>query len=287
MIEVGYMNNSLSIEFRKKIYNIVRKMMSTTRNFEIEILNKEKLETTGTTIYAVNHSNYHDIPTVAEISNEHFFLLLGVQKLRLIDKIAFFLLGRIYVDRKNKDSKRNAKEQMIDLVSKGNNLLIFPEATWNVTPNKMVLPLNWGIIDIARVTGAKIKPINFEYFGNKCYVNVGEDIVVSKTDDKQLKIDELEESMSTLKWQILENNGIYSRSSITEKDFECYTTDRFDEYKPIDPEYEKSVIRKVYDTEEEVFKHFKNIEITKENAFLMKAKNEYLDKYPDESSKIR
>ena len=271
--------NSLSTEFRKKIYNIVRKMMSTTRNFKIEVLNEEKLKTNGTTIYAVNHSNYHDIPTVSEISNEHFFLLLGVQKLRLIDRIAFFLLGRIYVDRKDKISKQEAKEQMIDLASKGNHLLIFPEGTWNVTPNKLVLPLNWGIIDIARTTGAKIKPINFEYFGDKCFVNVGDDIIVTKDDDKKQKIDELEESMATLKWQTLEGNGIYSRTSITEKDFECYTKDRFEEYKPIDPDYESSIIRKVYDTEEEVFSHFRDLKITKETAFLIKPKNEYNDKY--------
>jgi len=279
--------NSLSTELRKKIYFIVRKMMSTTRNFEIEIFNKEKLETNGTTIYAVNHSNYHDIPTVSEISNEHFYLLLGVQKLRIIDRIAFFLLGRIYVDRKNKESKRMAKEQMIDLSSKGNHLLMFPEATWNTTPNKLVLPLNWGIIDIARTTGAKIKPINFEYVEDKCYVNVGDDIIVSKEDDKQTKIDELEESMATLKWETLEKFGTFERCSITEKDFECYTTDRYDEYKPLDVEYEQSVIRKVYDTEEEVFAHFRDIEITKDNVFLLKLKNAYNEKYPEEERKVR
>ena len=37
----------------------------------------------------------------------------------------------------------------------------------------------------ARVTGAKIKPINLEYFDGKCVVNVGDDIVVSKDDDKK------------------------------------------------------------------------------------------------------
>ena len=100
----GIMNNNFSTELRKKIYFLVRKMLSTTRNFEFKFLNEEKLETDGTVIYSVNHSNCHDLPTIAEISNEHFFLLAGVQNLRLIDKLAFFLLGCIYVDRKNKEN---------------------------------------------------------------------------------------------------------------------------------------------------------------------------------------
>lgn len=279
--------NSLSTNFRKKIYNIVRKMMSTTKNFEIEILNEEKLKTDGTTIYAVNHSNFHDVPTMTELSDEHFFLLAGVQNLRLVDKIGFFLLGSIYVDRKNKTSKNSVKDTMIDLANKGNHLLIFPEGTWNVTANKLVLPLNWGIIDIARVTGAKIKPINLEYFDGKCVVNVGDDIVVSKDDDKKEKIDELEETMATLKWDTLEGRGIFTRTSITEKDFASYTTDRFEEYKSLNPEEEKSVIRKVYDTEEDVFKFFEDIELNGDNAFLAKSQSRYLEKYSSEGKKVR
>lgn len=279
--------NSLSTNFRKKIYNIVRKMMSTTKNFEIEILNEEKLKTDGTTIYAVNHSNFHDVPTMTELSDEHFFLLAGVQNLRLVDKIGFFLLGSIYVDRKNKTSKNSVKDTMIDLANKGNHLLIFPEGTWNVTANKLVLPLNWGIIDIARVTGTKIKPINLEYFDGKCVVNVGDDIVVSKDDDKKEKIDELEEIMATLKWDTLEGRGIFTRTSITEKDFASYTTDRFEEYKSLNPEEEKSVIRKVYDTEEDVFKFFEDIELNGDNAFLAKSQSRYLEKYSSEGKKVR
>lgn len=279
--------NSLSTNIRKKIFKIVRKMMSTTKNFEIEILNEEKLKTNGTTIYAVNHSNFHDVPTMTELSDEHFFLLAGVQNLRLIDKIGFFLLGSIYVDRKNKTSKNNVKDTMIDLANKGNHLLIFPEGTWNVTANKLVLPLNWGIIDIARATGAKIKPINLEYFDGKCVVNVGDDIVVLKDDSKQEKIDELEESMATLKWDTLEGRGVFTRTSITEKDFDVYTTDRFEEYKSLNPEEEKSVIRKVYDDEEDVFKFFNHIELNSNNAFLAKAQSRYLDKYEDEEKKVR
>lgn len=274
--------NSLSTELRKKIYNIVRKMMSTTRNFEIEVFNKEKLNVEGPVIYSVNHSNCHDVPTISEISDEHFFLLAGVQRLRLVDKIAFFLLGRVYVDRKNKESKQRSKEQMIDLVSKGNNLLIFPEGTWNVTPNKLTLPLNWGIIDIAKATGAVIKPINLEYIKDKCYVNIGDDIIVLPTDTKEDKIEELKEAMATLKWEILEMQGVFSRTSITEKDFECYSTDRFEEYKNLNVQYEKDIIRKDSVDEEEVFEHFRYIELTADNAFLAKSQRSYLDKYGDE-----
>ena len=143
------------------------------------------------------------------------------------------------------------------------------------------LPLNWGIIDIARSTNATIKPINLEYVDSKCYINVGDDIKVSSSDDKKEKIEELEDAMATLKWETIEKFGIVSRDTITEKDFECYTTDRYDEYKPLNPEYEKTVPRKEYDDEREVFEHLNSIEINSNNAFLARGRNDYNDVYEE------
>lgn len=49
---------------------------------------------------------------------------------------------------------------------------MFPEGTWNLTENLLMLPMKWGIIDIAKETGAQIIPTALEYDREqkKCFV---------------------------------------------------------------------------------------------------------------------
>lgn len=271
--------NKFKTKLHEILHPLVKILMKTTKNFDIEILNPEKLKRNGTTIYAVNHSNYHDIPTMCEIAQKQFYVLLGIQNLRLIDRIVFALNGNVYVDRKNSKDKNLSKEELIKLSINDSDLLIFPEGTWNTTENRLLLPLNWGIIDIAKISGAVIKPINLEYIGKKCYINVGDDITVEIKDDKYEKIKELETSMATLKWITLEQMGVKSRNDITYHDYETYTEERYKEYPKLNREYESSVIRKVYDTEEEVFSHLKTLKLNKNNAFLGRTKSDYINTY--------
>ena len=73
--------------------------------------------------------------------------------------------------------------------------------------------------------------------------------------------------------------GLYSRKNITHKDFELYTKKRYEEYPKLNPIYEKSVIRKEYDSEEEVYQHLKTLKLTKYNCFLAKSIIDYVNKY--------
>lgn len=267
------------IKFLKFINPFVCFLMKTTKNFKIKIINKEKLAVNGPTIYVANHSNFHDIPTMCEIVPSPFTILLGVQNLRIIDKIVFFLNGRIYVDRHDSVSKANSKIDLIKTIVNGGNLLVFPEATWNLTENKLILPLNWGVIDVAKKTKATIKPIVMEYEDDECNIMIGDDFTVKENDSKQEKIEELTEQMATMKWELIERKGISNRKDIGKQDLDIYTIDRCAEYPCLDVEYEKSVIRRPYITEEEAFEHLKNIEINQNNLFLQKQKNEYIKRY--------
>lgn len=91
---------------------------------------------------------------------------------------------------------------MSDYITDGQNICVFPEGTWNLTPSKPMLPLYWGIIDIARTTGRPIIPVVLEYRAFDCYVKWGAPIYVSSKDNKQSKIDELSDEMAALRWEI-------------------------------------------------------------------------------------
>jgi len=229
-------------KIRKLIHPFLLKLMPQKRNFPIEILNNmpEKKENV---IVAINHSCIHDLPIANEVVREHLYILLGKQSMELIDRIFFFLNGVVYVDRKSKKNKKKSLQKMLKILQGGKSLLMCPEGTWNLTPSKPMLPLNWGIIDLAKQTGVPIIPLILEYHPDCCYAKYGEPIYINKEMDKQTGIEQLEEAMATLKWDIWEMFPVQKRTEEMKAEFEEMVQKRVAEYRKFDYEYEMSVVR--------------------------------------------
>lgn len=170
-------------------------------------------------------------------------MLVGKQKLEILDRLFFRLNGVIYIDRKNKKSRRRGFDKMIKNLKAGKNLLMYPEGTWNLTPSKLMLPMNWGVIELAKRTGVPIVPLVAEYYLECCYVKLGEAIYIDKDMDKKTSIDHLEDVMVTLKWDICELFGVEKRTDRMKEEFEEMIQNRVHEYPKFDLEYEQSVIR--------------------------------------------
>ena len=119
----------------KMIHPMLLKIMVSTLKSELNIVSDNQIQFDYPVIYAVNHTNSHDVPAASEVIKNHSYVLAGSENLRLIEKILFKLNGVIFVDRSNNSSRGNSKEEAIKSLLMGNNLLIFPEGTWNVTSN--------------------------------------------------------------------------------------------------------------------------------------------------------
>lgn len=197
----------------------------------------------GQVIFASNHSNIHDIPTVWEIVKKHAFTLAGDEPRGDFNGIALAVNGVIWVKRDQKESKWDAKNNMFKLLEKGKSLLIFPEATWNLTPEKPMLPLHWGIIELAQKASCPIVPITLEYEGKKiCRYSVGQALYVSGTDDKTEMITRLRDEMATMRWEAWVEFAQSKRKNVTIEDFYEYTKVRLEEYPKLDVEFEKTTI---------------------------------------------
>jgi len=194
-------------------------------------------------IFAVNHSNRYDIPYTCEILSRQCYILLGKQPLEPVDRVAFVLNGAVWVDRKSREDKKLAVAKMIGILRNGANIIMFPEGTWNLTASKPMLPLYWGIIDIAKASERPIIPIILEYSVKYCYVAFGKPMYIMHGDDKGIKIEELNEQFSTLKWNIWEEYHDVGYDTVQE--WEAEVQKRITEYPKLDYEYEKSVVRKV------------------------------------------
>ena len=187
------------------------------------------------------------------------------------DRICAFLLGTLWVDRKSKPEKKQVVKKIIDLLNKGADFVIFPEGTWNLTPSKPMLPLYWGIIDIARKSGKPIIPLVLEYTSDKCYVAFGKPMTINATDKKSVKSQELNDKFATMKWKIWERFQDTGYDTLEEWNKEV--SYRLATYSKLDIKYETSVIRKEFDNIEVVFKHLSFIQPNIHNAFLFNKRN--------------
>lgn len=229
---------------RKLIHPLLLGLMKQQKKHKLHILNSHP-QVIGNAIYAVNHSCRYDIPYAAEAIKRHSYVLIGKQRLNILDRIAFFLNGVVFVDRKSRSDKMIAKNKMKELVLRGENLVTFPEGTWNLTPSKPMLPLYWGIIDIARETKRPIIPLVLEYEKEICFIKWGEPIYVAQTDTKQKRIEQLSDEMASIRWDIWEMYPSMSRGEFDGTEWEEEKCRRISEYPKLDYEYERSVILEV------------------------------------------
>lgn len=74
--------------FRKGVHPFLLKLMPGRRDFSLKLIN-EMPSTQGNKIFVMNHSNVHDGPIALEVIQEHFYVLVGKQKLEILDRLFF------------------------------------------------------------------------------------------------------------------------------------------------------------------------------------------------------
>lgn len=127
---------------------------------DIEFINENPLQQSDiNAIYAANHQCKNDVPILALSLSKHAWIFAGKQRLTIADRLFFNMNGTIWADRKSRVERNKAKRRMIKLLNIGENVLIFPEGTWNFLPARPLLPLNWGCVDVAIQTNVPIVPV--------------------------------------------------------------------------------------------------------------------------------
>ena len=76
--------------------------------------------------------------------------------------------------------------------------------------------------------------------------------------------------MATMRWEIWEKLPKLNREEISDDYFEKIINFYLEEYPKLNVEYEKSVILKTHDNEDDVFGFMKTLKPNKNNAFLFR-----------------
>lgn len=136
--------------------------------------------------------------------------------------------GLILINKGDAQSRKNAKLDMIKLLLNGHSIAFFPESAWNLSPNKLHLPMNFGFIDIAKKTGTPIVPVVDEYTYDssaekerikRIHIRFGKPIRVMRTDSLKEKLEEYQEAISTIRWSLLEEKGVFIRNEVNNSEY--------------------------------------------------------------------
>lgn len=277
------------IKLRKKIHFLINIILKID-----EILSQEKIIKIGDEhtkdkkkpkIFACTHIGGNDVQRVFQIIKEPAYLMFGnpgeVYK-ELIYQ-ALKLNGVIPLNTDDKTDRHIAYNRAAELLKKGGNLLIFPEGAWNITPNVFVMKLFTGTVRLAKETGADIIPIGVEQYGKYFYYNIGKNYSIPSDTTKSIDYytDELRGILAALKFEIMESQPVLQRKDIPNdylKTFQdeiinrCNYTQGF----TIEDAIKERFHDKNVTTEEEAFAFFENLEITQDNCFLARTKNEFI-----------
>lgn len=197
-----------------------------------------------TVIYAVNHYSFMDIPIICSIIPKRGYILAGTQKLSFSDWLYFILNGVIFVDRKDREDRSASKNAIITYLRKKRSVIMFPEGTWNLTDSQLMLPMKWGIIDIAMESGAQIIPMILDYDREKrqCLILYGTPLLFEIGTNRREAIRSLRDAMATMRWKLWERKPGVSRCQLNVEEERKKIYQSVKEYPNIDIEYENSCI---------------------------------------------
>lgn len=210
-----------------------------------ELVVKNSLSYKGPVIYAVNHTNVSDTPVVFHTLNKQAYILAGTKSQKLIDSLGFNLNGVVWVNRHSAKSRKKSTDKLYKILSSGGSVMWFPEGTWNLTENLLMLPMRYGIVKMAAKANVPIVPISIHYVGDKIYSTVGEPIIVTDDEDAITAIIRLRDIMATMKYEQMEACGVYKRADVDKKEFEVLIQASLEEYPTFNREYEENCVFKI------------------------------------------
>ena len=258
-------DSKFKIKFKEAIHPFLALLSKTKVTYKVQKINSLSakilnLDSNRPMIFVCNHGTSFDVPIALGAIKKHTYLLAAKQPLEKVDEMFFNLNGTIYIDRKNKEDMKVSKEAMLEILSKGKNLLVYPEGTWNMTDSNIMHEMKWGIIDIAKEANALIVPMALDYdFDTRvCKYKFGEAIDVKEMELKE-GIQVVRDKMATLKWDLFETKQMHERKNIDIEEERKKIMHSVEEYPKLDYEYEKSVVFHSQPNPDEVFEPIRNI----------------------------
>lgn len=206
------------------------------------------MPTDGTYLIVANHLCIQDIPQLGQAVKEHFYLLVSDEDKKTIDGLGLTLNGVKWVHRVDKKSRQNSAKEAINTLKAGKNFAMYPEATWNLSPNLLMLPMNYGCIKIALEADVPIIPVVTLFSEGERHTKIGDSFKPSY--DLENSINILRDIMATM---FFEEIVEYYQRNFRKIDGACFSVDNiakelsyYEKRDNIDCNYWKEYIDNLY-----------------------------------------
>ena len=273
-----YLPDAILNKIREKINEkIVRDILASKMNYELTITGLENIPNRSV-IYASTHQDYFDHFNIVSSIPNHA-IILNTNTVPFSFKLLMSANGIVYVNRKSAKSRFKSKLKLMKHVAKGKSIVVFPEGTYNCSPNKLLLPLHMGTIDMARKTGAPIVPVVMEYtyypdvddykkIVKSCHVHFCKPIYVKEEDSLEEKLEKLREVLATTRYFLMKEKGYFHRKNISMMEYRNFLKTRLDTWRSINVDYneeKKSIYG--YGAEKYLFTHINAVPINDNGEF--------------------
>jgi 1-acyl-sn-glycerol-3-phosphate acyltransferase len=135
------------------------KVLFAAGGIHVRVKGKENMKTPGPLIYASNHTSYFDVlPLMSGLGVPYRFVAkMEVEKMPFIGT---FLrkMGHLSFDRLDSGARRQAAQEIEDVLGAGESVFVFPEGTF--VPQEGIRPFQLGAFKAAVSTGAPILPVS-------------------------------------------------------------------------------------------------------------------------------
>ena len=281
-IEKANINNFTS-NFGLKARQIFHKPISLLFRFFLKFIYKKNviidkkvnLDKNKCYIFAANHSFFYDGAAVIATVDKNCYSLFGATEQLYFDirTIFIWLSGLIYINRFDKQSRKDSIEKMNRVLQAGNSILIFPEGRWNDSENLLCQKLFAGPYNLSLHNKVEVIPVSLynETYGKNIYISYGVPLKLYNYDkDKALQL--LRDNLATMFYEQIINHSIpYTRPKTTEDIHLKYMEERMFEYSEANwrSDYcwdEELFIYKAGDIDiEDVWKDIDKVKIDKNN----------------------
>ena len=262
--------------FVEIIHPLIFKVFSGVQKYNLKI--DGAVPEKGNYIYIANHFCVNDIPTAAQVIQKHVFALVSDEDRHKLDGLFLELNGVIWTSRTDKSMRRKSRDEVVWRLKCGENVLMYPEATWNNSPNLLMLPMNYGCVTISQETAVPIIPLYlfFHKESNTCYVKIHKPFV--PFDDRVESINKLRDIMATTAFNYMEKYNASTRAKMVVENFDWDNEVRLklleyrrsrknpDDVRKTEEQYifkPKNIIEN-----KEAFSHLNTIDINAKTAFL-------------------
>ena len=255
------------VVIRKIISPILRGIVPfVAPNSKLTVVRKAKIPNTPV-IFAATLGFREDVEHTIVMAGRQAYMLNGstLQVFNSFDGITAWIAGMILVDRTDKQSRASSVDKMVRVLKLGSSVIMYPEGTWNKSPNELISGLFPGVYEVAKRSGALVVPIATYRNEKKAYgIRDGAFDICKYDREKGIQI--LRDKMATMQYELIEKYGACNRSDfpygkeadeywddfvkglMSEAEFYDYELERHTKYRPkgiADPDEVFSIMEKL------------------------------------------